>query len=85
MHDGKADIDGDRVARPSAPGSPVGVAFERDDSVLTIERRGKWACLTTTRDDGARALDILLTADEAEQLAAWLTEHETAMREHARR
>lgn len=85
MHEGTTGLRGEGVAPRSANDPPAGVVFERDDSVLRIERRGQWACVTTTRDEGARALDILLTADEAEQLAAWLTEHEAAVRQRSRR
>jgi hypothetical protein len=55
------------------------VAFARDGSVLTIAQRGRWACLTITRDDGGpRVLDILLDADDSGQLVRWLTQHREA-------
>jgi hypothetical protein len=54
----------------------VAVTFARDGSALSVDRRGLWACLTITREDGARALDILLDPDDAGRLAGWLAEHQ---------
>ena len=51
------------------------LSFERDGSVLCVATRGPWACITVTRDDGARALDILLSRDDASTLADWMMEH----------
>jgi hypothetical protein len=52
------------------------VSFERDGSILSVDTRGQWACVTITRQDGARALDILLDADDAARLSGWLIEHQ---------
>jgi hypothetical protein len=52
------------------------VSFERDGSILSVETRGQWACVTITRQDGARALDILLDTDDAGLLCGWLIEHQ---------
>ena len=59
-------------------------SFARDGSVLCVDARGRWACLTITRDDGARALDILLDAEEAALLAGWLDTHAQHARTGAR-
>ena len=54
---------------------PAKLSFARDGSVLTVASHGPWACMTVTRDDGARALDILLSHEDAEELAVWMAEH----------
>jgi len=51
------------------------VELERDGSTLSVQKRGTWVCVTLAREDAGRAKDILLSADEAEHLAAWLIEH----------
>jgi hypothetical protein len=56
------------------------VSFERDGSILSVGTRGQWACVTITRQDGARALDILLDADDAGRLSRWLIEHQEGTR-----
>ena len=51
-------------------------SFERDGSILSVGKRGHWACVTITRPDGARALDILLDADDAARLSDWLIDNQ---------
>jgi len=51
---------------------------ERDGSTLDVQGRGTWVCLTLARDDTGRAKDILLSPHDADNLAAWLTDHNAA-------
>ena len=65
-----------RTRARDASGRQPEVSFERDGSILSVDKRGQWACVTITRQDGARALDILLDADDAGRLSDWLIEHQ---------
>jgi hypothetical protein len=52
------------------PPSPI--ALDREGIYLSLQPRGTWVEITITRRDPTDAMQILITPEEAGDLAAWL-------------